>query len=97
MFRYVFQYHLGDEELALKQILYSQGVYADSDATLREVRDLFLETGQLELDALIFRFLDPDSHNRLFSIEEEDVVTLDSMQLKLPQTLFIKSIPNSSE
>lgn len=83
--------------MALKQITYHQGVYVDPDATLREVRDLFIETGQLELDQLLFHFLDPNSHNRLFSIEEEDVITLDSLQLKLPRTLFIKSIPASSE
>lgn len=76
---------------------YHQGVYVDPDATLREVRDLFIETGQLELDRLLFQFLDPDSHNRFFSIEEEDAITLDSMKLKLPRTLFIKSIPQSSE
>lgn len=76
---------------------YEQGVYVDPDATLREVRDLFIETGQLELDEVLFQFLDPNSHNRLFSIEEEDVITLDSMELKLPRTLFIKSIPDSSK
>ena len=86
-----------DEELSLKQIRYHQGVYVDPDATLREVRDLFLETGQLEVDMVLFQFLDPDSHNRLFSIEEEDAITLDGMELKLPRTLFIKSIPDSSE
>lgn len=86
-----------DEELALKQTPYHKGVYVDPDATLREVRDLFLETGQLELDQLLFQFLDPNSHNRLFSLEEEDAITLDTMQLKLPRTLFIKSIPDSSK
>ena len=86
-----------DEELALKQVRYRQGVYVDPNATLREVRDLFLETGQLELDMMLFQFLDPDSHSRLFSFEEEDAITLDSMELKLPRTLFIKSIPDSSK
>ena len=86
-----------DEELALKQIRYHQGVYVDPNATLREVRDLFIETGQLELDEQLFQFLDPDSHNRLFSIEEEDAITLDGMKLKLHRTLFIKSIRQSSK
>ena len=75
-------------------------MYTDPDASLRDVRDMFLETGQLESDQLIFQFLDPNSHNRLYSVEEEEVITLDSMELsagKLPQTLFIKSIPDSSK
>ena len=46
---------------------------------------------------VLFQFLDPNSHSRLFSIEEEDAITLDSMELKLPRTLFIKSIPDSSK
>jgi len=91
---------LDEKELALKQVPYHQGVYADPDASLRDVRDLFLETGQLESDQLPFQFLDLNSRNRLYAVEEEEVITLDSMELsarKLPRTLFIKSIPDSSE
>jgi len=91
---------LDEKELTLKQVPYHQGVYVDSDASLRDVRDMFLETGQLESDQLLFRFLDPNSHNRLYSIEEEEVITLDSMELstgKLSRTLFIKSVVDSSK
>ena len=86
--------------MTLKQVAYHRGVYADPDASLRDVRGLFLETGQLESDQLIFQFLDPNSHNRLYSIEEEEVITLDSTELstgKLPRTLFIKSVADSSK
>lgn len=80
---------LGEEDT---ETVYRRGVYLGSDATLKDLRNQFLDTAQLEPQKLHFHFLKSDVPGDKIEIDTEDEVYLSQLEGTLIQhrTLYIE-------
>jgi len=77
------------------EIVYKKGVYLFDDATLRELRNGFIETEQLDTKkGTLFQFLHSDVVGDKIDIETEDEILLNQIEhsLTVKKTMFIEMI-----
>ena len=74
--------------------IFKRGVYLKPDSTLKELRNSFIDSIQLDSNDCTFRFLRSDVPGDFIDIDTEDKTLLSQIQhsLVLPATLYIESI-----
>ena len=87
----------GSKEEGMEEMVYRRGVYLDPNATLRDLRNGFVETRQTSLEHRMFLFLRSDILGDHFDISSEEGTRLAHIQGSLvqPQTMYIQSLPRS--
>ncbi len=80
------------------EMTYQCGVYLDTDATLKDLRNAFLDSNQLDTGDRFFRFLQSDIPGDCIDIEMEDEVMLAQIEGRLvqPWTLYIEALEGGS-
>ena len=82
------------------EIVYKRGVYLFEDATLRELRNAFVDTEQLDTGkGYHFQFLRSDVAGDKIDIETEDEIMLNQIEhtLTVRRTIFIEMIDSGTE
>lgn len=76
------------------EVVYERGVYLDSTATLKDLRNSFLDSNQLDSNDRLFQFLQSDIPGDYVDIDTEDEVALTQIQDRLVQTrtLYIEAL-----
>ena len=79
------------------EMVYRRGIYLTPDATLKDLRNQFVDSKQMEQNAPYFQFLRSDVPGDRFDIETEDDILLSQIQDSLIQkrTLYIENIDSS--
>ena len=82
----------GDDTMV--EEVFKRGVYLKPDSTLKELRNSFIDSNQLDSNDCTFRFLRSDVPGDFIEIDTEDKTLLSQIQhsLVLPATLYIESI-----
>ena len=78
----------------MTEILYKRGVYLTPDATLKDLRNGFIELEKLEGDDRYFQLLKSDVPGDLIEIDTEDETLLSQIEHSLvqPRTMYIENI-----
>ena len=78
----------------ISEMLYDRGVYLGLDATLKDLRNDFIESEQLDSAEQTFQFLNSDVPGDFIPIDTEDEVMLTQIEHNLVQnrTLYIEAI-----
>ena len=78
----------------MSEMLYERGVYLDRDATLKDLRNSFIASEQLDSPDHIFQFLSSDVPGDFILIDTEDEIALAQIEHNLVQnrTLYIEAI-----
>jgi hypothetical protein len=77
-----------------EEIIYTKGVYLDKSASLKDLRNCFIESKQLESNLLYFQFLHSDTPGDLVSIDDEEEMKVSNLPSN-EQTIYIQSIDES--
>eukprot|EP00731_Ephydatia_muelleri_P025010 Em0017g93a len=87
----------GSKEEGMEEVIYRRGVYLAPTATLRDLRNGFVETRQTSLEHRMFLFLRSDILGDHFDISSEEGTRLAHIQGSLvqPQTMYIQSLPRN--
>ena len=80
-----------------QEIVYRKGVYLDVNAVLKDLRNGFIDSKQLEPDNLLFQFLNSDMPGDYIPIDSEEDTLLAKIEPNLltPKTLYMESVNNS--
>jgi len=83
-----------DNETITIEMIYKRGVYLDVDATMKDLRNGFIESNQLDAKDRIFQFLKSDVPGDYIEIDTEDEVMLAQIEHNLvqPKTFYIESL-----
>ena len=78
-------------------IQYKKGVYMDRNASLKDLRNAFVDSKQLDDSNVYFQFLHSDTSGDYIAIDNEEETLLSSLEpnLQTPRTVYIESIKNS--
>lgn len=79
------------------EIIYRKGIYLDSDATLKDLRNGFIDSSQLDPDDIYFKFLNSDIPGDYISVDDEEEMILAKLEPNLifPRSLFIELVDKS--
>ena len=82
----------GDDNDTFTEVYYKQGVYLHPDATLKDLRNAFIDSNQLDAEDRMFCFLNSDVPGDYIVIDTEDEVMLSQIEHNLvqPRTLYIE-------
>ena len=83
------------QQQELTEVVYKKGVYLNNDATLRDLRNQFVDSDQLDQNEILhFQFLNSDVPGDNIDIEIEDEILLSQIERNLIQrrTLYIEKI-----
>ena len=78
----------------MTEILYKRGVYLTLDATLKDLRNGFIELEKLENNDRYFQLLKSDVPGDFIEIDTEDETLLSQIERRLvqPRTMYIENI-----
>ena len=81
-----------------QEVLYRKGIYLDSNATLKDLRNGFINSDQIDHKNRFFQFLNSDMPGDSIPIDNEEDVLLSKLESNLlsPKTIYIEPV-NSSE
>ena len=81
-----------DDNDTFTEVYYKQGVYLHPDATLKDLRNAFIDSNQLDAEDRMFCFLNSDVPGDYIVIDTEDEVMLSQIEHNLvqPRTLYIE-------
>ena len=81
-----------DDNDTFTEVYYKQGVYLHPDATLKDLRNAFIDSNQLDAEDCMFCFLNSDVPGDYIVIDTEEEVMLSQIEHNLvqPRTLYIE-------
>lgn len=79
-----------------EEVVFLKGVYLESTATLKELRNVFVDSKQLEKGSLYFQFLLSDTPGDLIPIDDEEEMTLKRFEDQ-ERTVYIQLISKSEQ
>ena len=82
------------EDDQMSEIVYKQGVYLSPDATLKDLRNGFIEQEKLEAHERFFQLLKSDVPGDIIEIDTEEEVLLSQIEHTLVQqrTVYIETV-----
>ena len=82
------------EDDQMSEIVYKQGVYLSPDATLKDLRNGFIEQEKLEAHERYFQLLKSDVPGDIIEIDTEEEVLLSQIEQTLIQqrTVYIENV-----
>ena len=82
----------GDDNDTFTEVYYKKGIYLHPDATLKDLRNAFIDSNQLDAEDRMFCFLNSDVPRDYIVIDTEDEVMLSQIEHNLvqPRTLYIE-------
>ena len=83
---------LSSEKESFIKIEYWKGVYLEETATLKELRNEFIDSDQLEEENLFFQFLQSDTPGDFIPIDNEEDTKLTSVNTVYKRTIYIERI-----
>ena len=85
---------VSDDNETMIEVVYKRGVYLRADATLKDLRNGFVDSNQLDAKDRIFQFLKSDVPGDYIEIDTEDEVMLAQIEHNLvqPNTIYIESL-----
>ncbi len=89
-----------DAQIEQTETLYGRGIYLSSDATLKELRNQFVDSEQLEQsEGVHFRFLRSDVPGDAIEFDTEDEILLSQIEHNLIQkrTLYIELLDSGNK
>lgn len=83
-----------DEDDHMTEILYKRGIYLAPDATLKDLRNSFIEQEKLERNDCCFQLLKSDVPGDFIEIDTEEEVLLSQIEHSMvqPRTMYIEDI-----
>ena len=76
----------------VSEIVYNCGVYLAPTKTLKDLRNAFLDSGQVDKKELFFQFLRGDTPGDLIPIDTEEEIELSSLEPTTNRTMHIEAI-----
>lgn len=85
------------DSASYEEIVYRKGIYLNSDATLKDLRNGFIDSGQLDKDDVYFKFLNSDIPGDYILIDDEEETLLTKLEpnLLFPRSVFIELVDKS--
>ncbi len=80
-----------------QEIVYRKGIYLDKNATLKELRNGFIDSCQLDEGNMFFQFLNSDLPGDSIPIDNEEEIFLSKLEpnLLIPKTMYIEPVSSS--
>ena len=84
--------HSDDEQMT--EVVYKRGIYLSTNATLKDLRNAFIDSRQIEPEERMFQFLNSDVLGDSITIDTEDEVLLEQIEHRLVQhrTVYIETL-----
>lgn len=82
----------GSERESFIKTEYWKGVYLEETATLKELRNEFIDSNQLEEENIFFQFLQSDTPGDFIPIDNEEDTKLTSVNTVYKRTIYIECI-----
>ena len=82
---------------AYQEIAYKKGIYLDTNATLKDLRNGFIDSAQIDSHNRFFQFLNSDMPDDCIPIDNEEDTLLSRLEPNLisPKTMYIETVDNS--
>ncbi len=80
-----------------QEIVYKKGIFLDTNGTLKDLRNGFIDSSQIDSDYRFFQFLNSDMPGDYIPIDNEEDTLLSRLEPNLisPKTMYIETVDNS--